>query len=61
VALACGARTDSFGEPVLRADAARLPRATVDVLDGLGHFGPLQRPEQVAASVRERLDGTGPS
>jgi pimeloyl-ACP methyl ester carboxylesterase len=39
----------------MEADAARLPRSTVEVLPGIGHFGPLERPEVVAESVRRAL------
>jgi pimeloyl-ACP methyl ester carboxylesterase len=55
VNLACGAETDSFGPAFLEADAAQLPDATVEVLPGLGHFGPLERPAAVAASVARAL------
>ncbi len=51
VTLACGADTDAFGPSFLDALADRLPRATTVVLPGLGHFGPLQDPAAVAASV----------
>jgi pimeloyl-ACP methyl ester carboxylesterase len=56
VALACGERTDAFGPSFLEADASRLPRATVEVIPRLGHFGPLQRPDVVAASVVRSLN-----
>jgi pimeloyl-ACP methyl ester carboxylesterase len=36
-----------------RAIAERLPAATVDTFPDLGHFGPLQDPERIAASVVE--------
>ncbi len=52
VVLACGELTDSFGPAFLDAEAARLRRARVEVISGLGHFGPLQDPEAVAGSVR---------
>ncbi|MGH9081338.1 MAG: alpha/beta fold hydrolase [Acidimicrobiales bacterium] len=55
VALACGERTDAFGLSFLEADAARLRHATIEVLRDLGHFGPLQRPGLVSASVAEAL------
>ena len=55
VTLACGALTDAFGPTIMEADAARLPRSTVEVLPGIGHFGPLERPEVVAESVRRAL------
>jgi pimeloyl-ACP methyl ester carboxylesterase len=59
VALCCGEHTDAFGPDLLEADAARLHRATVEVLPGLGHFGPLQQPELVADSVL-RVGDTDP-
>ncbi len=55
VTLACGAETDAFGPSIMEAEAARLPRSTVEVLPGIGHFGPMQRPEAVAESVRHAL------
>jgi len=55
VTLACGADTDSFGPAFLEADAAQLRDASVEILPGLGHFGPLERPAEVAASVRRAL------
>jgi pimeloyl-ACP methyl ester carboxylesterase len=59
-----GADTDSFGADVMGADASRVERSAVEAFPGLGHFGPLERPDQVAAAVRDRLgypDGTPPS
>ncbi len=55
VTLAFGSSTDAFGRPIMEADAAPLPDAHVVELAGLGHFGPLQRPSQVAASVIDAL------
>jgi pimeloyl-ACP methyl ester carboxylesterase len=51
VTLACGAETDAIGTDVLRLVAGRLPAATVEVLPGLGHFGPLEDPDALARSV----------
>jgi pimeloyl-ACP methyl ester carboxylesterase len=51
VTLVCGAETDSFPPAHLDRLAARLPLARVEVLPGLGHFGPLQDPPAVARSV----------
>jgi len=57
VALRCGASTDSFGPAILDQVAQRLPSATVGSLPDLGHFGPLERPEIVAGSMRTWFDG----
>ena len=64
VTLACGAETDSFGPTFLELDAARLPHPHIEILPGLGHFGPLEAPGPVAESVRRTLvtgPGTPPS
>jgi pimeloyl-ACP methyl ester carboxylesterase len=61
---AFGGATKAFGLDVMSADAARVPRATVEPYPGLGHFGPLERPAEVAAGVARALgahDGTPPS
>jgi pimeloyl-ACP methyl ester carboxylesterase len=51
VRLAYGTRTDAFGGPLMAADAALIPDATVEAFDDLGHFGPLERPDEVAPAV----------
>jgi pimeloyl-ACP methyl ester carboxylesterase len=64
VTLSCGEETDSFGSAALALDAARLPRPRIEIIPGVGHFGPLQQPAAVAASVLRALntdDGTSPS
>jgi pimeloyl-ACP methyl ester carboxylesterase len=61
---AFGENTDAFGERIMAADAARVPRATVVAYPGLTHFGPLEQPGDVAAGVLGALDatdGTSPS
>jgi pimeloyl-ACP methyl ester carboxylesterase len=55
VALACGEKTDVFGLSVLEQYAARLERPAIRVFAGLGHFGPMEGPGQVADSVLEAL------
>jgi pimeloyl-ACP methyl ester carboxylesterase len=59
VELACGRLTDDFGEDVLAAldDRLRSSGGTsrMTVFEGLDHFGPMERPELVAASVSETL------
>ena len=58
---AYGERTDAFGSEVMTADAARTPRSTVSSFPGLSHFGPLERPADLASAVLRALgppDGT---
>lgn len=68
VTLCCGELTDAFGPRLMRADAEPMPRARVEILPEMGHFGPLQRPATVAGAVirafdaaAEPGDGTPPS
>jgi pimeloyl-ACP methyl ester carboxylesterase len=51
VTVVCGEVTDSFPEPVIRMVADRLPEGRAEVLPGLGHFGPMQDPAAIAASI----------
>lgn len=51
VVFAYGEATDAFGRPAMEADAARTPRATVEALEEVGHFGPLQSPDVIAARI----------
>ncbi len=55
VTLACGAQTDGFGPDVLETFLPRLAASTLVVFPGMGHFGPLEDPAAVAASVRACL------
>jgi pimeloyl-ACP methyl ester carboxylesterase len=51
VVVACGSETEGCPPDRARAHVARLPQGRHEVLDGLGHLGPLERPDQVAASI----------
>ncbi len=51
VTFCCGAKTDAFGENLMRADAEPVPRSRVEVLAAMGHFGPLQAPDAVGEAV----------
>jgi pimeloyl-ACP methyl ester carboxylesterase len=55
VRVVCGEKTDAFPEAVIRAVADRLPRGTAEVMPGLSHFGPLEDPAAVAASISRAL------
>ena len=55
VTLACGAETDAVGPGVLGLLAGRLASGRVEVLEGIGHFGPLEDPDTLGA-VRGRVD-----
>jgi pimeloyl-ACP methyl ester carboxylesterase len=52
VTIACGEHTDAITPAVVERQAAALPHARTEVLPGLGHFGPLEDPGAVAASIR---------
>ncbi|HLN06183.1 MAG TPA: alpha/beta hydrolase [Acidimicrobiales bacterium] len=56
VTLACGGETDSFGPAALEPLAERLPNGHLEVIPELGHFGPLEQPAAVAASVIRAFD-----
>ena len=55
VTVVCGELTDAFPEPIITMVAERLPKGTPQVMPGLGHFGPLQDPAAVAASIEAAL------
>ena len=57
IVVACGELSDAFGPELTQRQAAALPQARVDVLAGLGHFGPLQDPAAVAASIVGAFSG----
>ena len=59
VTFCCGEKTDAFGENLMRADAAPVPHARVEVLPAMGHFGPLQSPGAVADAVTGAFAGLG--
>ena len=56
VVLACGADSFDFTPATLGLLAERLRNGRVEVLPGLGHFGPLEHPGVVADSVIRALD-----
>jgi pimeloyl-ACP methyl ester carboxylesterase len=55
VTIAYGSETDAIGPALLAAVTARLPSTSTEVLAGLTHYGPLEDPEAVAASIRRSL------
>jgi pimeloyl-ACP methyl ester carboxylesterase len=56
VTLACGDVGPHFDETMLRGMAARMKRARIEVLPGVGHFGPMEDPARVAASIIAGMD-----
>jgi pimeloyl-ACP methyl ester carboxylesterase len=54
VHIVCGETTDAMTPALIAAQAAALPDGTTEVLPGLGHFGPLEDPAAVAASIARR-------
>jgi len=55
VVVACGSDTDGCPPERARSHVERLPHGRREVLEGLGHLGPLERPDVVATSVRRAL------
>lgn len=58
VMLARGGRSEGVGH-AHEAVAGRLPDARMEVLSGLSHFGPMQDPEAVAASIERFFTASG--
>jgi pimeloyl-ACP methyl ester carboxylesterase len=56
VVIACGAESRSFGRADVEPVVERLGHGRLEILPGLGHFGPLEAPSAVAASVIQDLD-----
>ena len=52
VFLAGGGQPGSFGAQVLGAQHARLARSELEIMEELGHFGPLEDPARIAAAIR---------
>jgi pimeloyl-ACP methyl ester carboxylesterase len=55
VHVACGGDSNHFAPEGMEAVADRLPNGTLEVMDGIGHFGPFEDPARVAASIRTAL------
>jgi pimeloyl-ACP methyl ester carboxylesterase len=50
-----GSTSDHPPAPLLDRVVARLPAGTIETMDGLGHFGPMEDPARVAASITAAL------
>ena len=59
VAVACGAESEGCTPQRARCHVERLPLGHSEVLEGLGHLGPLERPDQVASSMVRFFAGPG--
>jgi pimeloyl-ACP methyl ester carboxylesterase len=55
VVVALASDSPAIGADVARAQVAALPHGRLEVLDGLGHLGPLEDPARVAAAVLRAL------
>lgn len=51
VMLACGSAPGPTGSSAMATVAERMPAATLEVIEGLGHLGPMERPRVVAESL----------
>jgi pimeloyl-ACP methyl ester carboxylesterase len=56
VVIACGSESHDFTPAALGLLVERLVDGQLEVLPGLGHFGPLEQPGIVAESVIRALD-----
>jgi pimeloyl-ACP methyl ester carboxylesterase len=56
--LACGGPAAHIGVDSITAMAARMPRARTEAFEDLDHFGPLERPAAVAASIIAAIDAS---
>lgn len=56
VTLACGDTGPQFGKAQIDVLAARMANPRVEVLTGIGHFGPYERPGVVARSILDAMD-----
>lgn len=61
VTVACGAASGTFGPELVEALARRLPRSRGEIVPDVGHFGPLEDPDALAAAIRSAFatEGTG--
>ncbi len=59
VMLAQGSHSDGLAPATVEAMQGRLAQVTTEVLAGLRHFGPLEDPSRVAASIRSFLHTVG--
>lgn len=57
VLVACGSESDAFRPEVAADVARRMPAGRSEVVPGVGHFGPLERPDVVAGSVQAFVGG----
>ena len=55
VTLLAGAETDTYPIDYARSLADRLPDARFEIVSGVGHFLPMERPDVVAASIAATL------
>lgn len=51
VTVACGGRTEAIDPRLGRQLVDKLPAGRLEVFDSLGHFGPLEDPQTVAAAI----------
>ncbi len=56
VTVAFGESTDTFGPDYMAELASRLARGRIEMLATLGHFGPMEDPQAVAATVLEAFE-----
>jgi pimeloyl-ACP methyl ester carboxylesterase len=55
VVVASGETSDAVSPPIAALQVERLPHGRLEVMEGLSHFGPGERPDRVAASIISAL------
>jgi len=59
VAVVCGEHTDAIVPKLATMIAERLPHGRTEVMPGLGHFGPMEDPDAIVASMQRFAVETG--
>lgn len=60
VLIMAGGGSDTMTPEFAREQAARFPRAGVEIVTGTSHFLPMERPDVVAGRVRRLVEATAP-
>ncbi|HEX2849197.1 MAG TPA: alpha/beta hydrolase [Acidimicrobiales bacterium] len=59
VTVAAGETTTTFGPDITELQARQMAHGRAEILPGIGHFGPMEDPEEVADSIRRAFAAAG--